>query len=596
LPKIRDWRAFTEGTVLETISLQSLTEQLRIPAVKVNPWTPQRLANGDLGIWVGANIAACGGYFALAFVVSRFFAAYGLFPAPIWLPASAAVVAAMIGEWRMFPGIFMGSFLCNALLFAPPLYITTIISVTNALGPVLSAVVLRSLRPEKGLFTSFSGVISFFGCITLLSPAISATGGAIAISIGQLFDLGAFYSLWIGWWLTDSGGTLYLAPALILWLGLEKESEAHTRFVKRHFDRQDLAVWALVAVGSILLFLMPPLRGSYIRSAFPFLLVVPVSWIALRMSLRAAYTLVTLVSIIAATGTVVGVGPFQDLALANPLQLVGTLVVLLAMNVLTIVALVSERHEAAMANINKTRFLADASHELRTPLNVIFGASSMMEDRSLGSVPSKEYSNYVRMIQQSSEYLLQLIDDLTQISKIEAGRFDLHEEKVDLAPVVKTVVDPIGIQARAKGITLSMDVPSLIVTADPRALRQILLNLLTNAIKFTPEGGRVGVIARVEQDGALAVIVTDNGMGIPPEALEKVFDPFERAHGEQQRSIEGTGLGLSIVRRLVTMHGGTIVLKSEVGKGTMATVTLPASRILHKPEEPARPLGVSFGA
>jgi two-component system, cell cycle sensor histidine kinase PleC len=284
------------------MTLQSLTnkigtEQIRPPAAKLNPWTPERLLKGDLAIWVGANIAAAGAYFALAFVVSRFFAAYGLFPAPIWLPASAAVIAAMIGEWRMFPGIFMGSFLCNAILFASPVYITTIISITNALGPVLSAVVLRTLRPEKGLFTSFSGVIIFFGCIILLSPAISATGGATAISLGQPFDLGSFYSLWVGWWLTDSGGTLYLAPALILWLGLEKESEAHARFVKKNFDRQDLAVWALVAVGSILLFLMPPLRGSYIRSAFPFLLVVPVSWIALKMSLRAAYTLVTLVSI-----------------------------------------------------------------------------------------------------------------------------------------------------------------------------------------------------------------------------------------------------------------------------------------------------------
>src|SRR6202012_5359760 len=124
---------------------------------------------------------------------------------------------------------------------------------------------------------------------TFLSPAASATGGAIAMSLGHEFDSSSFYSTWVGWWLTDSGGTLYLAPALILWLGLETESEARARFVKRRFDRQDITIWALVAIGSILLFLMPPLRGSYIRSAFPFLLVVPVSWIALKMSLRAAY-------------------------------------------------------------------------------------------------------------------------------------------------------------------------------------------------------------------------------------------------------------------------------------------------------------------
>ena len=561
--------------------MPSLTEKLGHASSEPNPWMPAGLVRGGIVAWVGANLVTAALYFASAFVVSRFFAAYGLFPAPIWLPASVAVVAAMMGDVRLFPGIFLGSFMANGILFDPPLYITTILSFTNALGPVTSAIVLRRLRPFKGLFTSFTGIIAFFFCTTLLSPAISATGGAVAISIGQSFDLRSFYSLWVGWWLTDSGGTLYLAPALILWLGLEKESEAHSRFVKHRFDRQDLFVWTMIAIGSTILFLMPPLKGSDIRAAFPFLLVVPLSWIALRMSLRAAYTLVTLVSIIAAAGTVAGVGPFQGHALANPLQLVGTLVVLLAMNVLTIVALVSERYEAQTASLNKSRFLADTSHELRTPLNIIFGASSMMEDRSLGSVPSREYANYVRMIQQSSEHLLQLIDDLTEISKIEAGHFELREEPVGLKAVVNGAVDLINIQARAKGITVSTDVPSdLIFKVDARALRQILLNLLSNAVKFTFEGGKIGVVAAVVANGDVAVSVTDNGMGIPPEALEKVFNPFERANRGASKAIEGTGLGLSIARRLVTMHGGTISLKSEVGQGTTATVTFPAERVV----------------
>jgi signal transduction histidine kinase len=546
-----------------------------------SPWTPAHLAHVSAFGWIGANVIAAALYFALAFVVSRFFAAYGLFPAPIWLPASIAVVAAMIGEVRLFPGIFLGSFAANAILFAPPLYITSIISFTNALGPVASAMALRHLRPAKGLFTSFSGIIAFFFCTTLLSPAVSATGGAVAISIGQEFDLNSFYSLWVGWWLTDSGGTLYLAPALILWLGLEKESEAHGRFVKHRFDRQDLIVWTMIAIGSIILFLMPPLKGSYIGSAFPFLLVVPLSRIALRMSLRAAYTLVTLVSIIATAGTVAGVGPFQDHALANPLQLVGTLVVLLAMNVLTIVALVSECYEAQTASLNKSRFLADTSHELRTPLNIIFGASSMMEDRSLGSVPSREYTNYVRMIQQSSEHLLQLIDDLTEISKIEAGYFELREEAVSLKAVIHGAVDLINIQARAKGITVSASVPSdAVLRADARALRQVLLNLLSNAVKFTFEGGAIGATATVAANGDIAISVTDNGMGIPSESLERVFDPFERANGGATKSVEGTGLGLSIAKHFVTMHGGTISLKSEVGVGTVATVIFPAERVV----------------
>ena len=558
-----------------------MTDNPAIPGSQPNPWMLPALAHRGALAWIAANLVATGFYFAFAVVVGRFFAAYGLFPAPIWLPTSIATVAAMIGQWRLFPGIFLGSFLANAVLFAPPLHVSVLISITNALGPVCGAVVLQRLRPAKGLFTSFRGVVVFFICAILLSPAISATGGAVAMAIGQTFSLASFYSVWVGWWLTDAGGTLYVAPALILWLGLEKESEAHARFVKHGFDRNDALVWAAIAIGSLILFLMPPLRGSYIRSAFPFLLVVPLSWIALRMSLRAAYTLVTLVAIVATVGTVAGVGPFQGNTLANPLQLVGTLVVLLAMNVLTIVALMSERIEAEAASRNKSRFLADTSHELRTPLNVIFGASSLMEDRSLGSVPSREYANYVRLIQQSSEYLLQLIDDLTEISKIEAGRFDLNEEPVVLATISNAVVDLIGVQARARAISIDVDMPrGLTVSVDARVVRQILLNLVSNAVKFTPEGGKVEIAAAVGKDGSLAIWVTDNGVGIPENSLERVFKPFERATHDSKEAVEGTGLGLSIARQLAELHGGAVTLESAVGKGTRATLTLPAYRIV----------------
>ena len=191
----------------------------------VHPWTPLRLEKGGLAGWVAANALVAALYFGLGFVVSRFFAAYGLFPAPIWLPTGIAFVAAMAGEARVFPGIFLGSFLANAILFAPPIGITTTISLTNAAGPVIGAMVMRRLRPAGGLFTSFYGVVAFVFCSTFLSPAIIATGGALALVAGEPFDPIKFYSIWVNWWLADSGGSLYLAPCLTLWLGLEAESE-----------------------------------------------------------------------------------------------------------------------------------------------------------------------------------------------------------------------------------------------------------------------------------------------------------------------------------------------------------------------------------
>ena len=545
-----------------------------------SPWAFSAIEERGLPAWLVANLAVAGLYFLLGIAVDRFFAAYGLFPAPIWLPAGVAMVTAMIGEVRLFPGIFLGSFLTNDLLFAPALYITTIISITNGLGPVVGAMVLRRLRPRSGLFTSFAGVLAFLACTTFLNPAITATGGAIATTLSHP-DPALFYSIWVNWWLSDSGGTLYLAPALILWLGLEPEMDLQVAGAPGGFSRRDLAVWAWIAAVSVVLFLTPPLRGTYIRSAFPFLLVVPLSWIALRMSLRSAYTLVSLVAIVATAGTVAGFGPFQNHAQVNPLQLVGTLVVLLAMNVLTIVALMSERREAENANKVKSMFLAKTSHELRTPLNAIIGFSSLIDAQAREPMTDKRYSDYARLIQSSGKHLLALIDDLLEMAKIEAGRLELQEERIALTAVIEDAVALIEIHAQAKSITITTAVQSgLTITADPKALRQILLNLLSNAIKYTPEGGDVRITVSTGARGEVIIRVSDTGIGIPADAIERVFTPFERVHREATRKIEGTGLGLAITRGLVRLHDGEITLQSQVGKGTVVTVTLPAERVV----------------
>ena len=551
-----------------------------VKAPKRGLWRLAAIDECGLAGWLVANVIVAGLYFLLGIAVARFFAAYGLFPAPIWLPAGIAMVAAMVGGPRLFPGIFLGSVLANALLFAPALYVTTVISITNGLGPVIGAVILQRLRPRRGLFTSFAGVLAFLVCTTFLNPAITATGGAIAETLGHP-DLSLFYSIWVNWWLSDSGGTLYLAPALILWLGLEREPELQMAGTPGGFSRRDLTVWAWIAVVSVILFLTPPLRGTYIRSAFPFLLVVPLSWIALRMSLRSAYTLVSLVAIVATAGTVAGFGPFQNHALVNPLQLVGTLVVLLAMNVLTIVALMSERREAENANKVKSMFLAKTSHELRTPLNAIIGFSSLIDAQAREPLNDKKYGDYARLIQSSGEHLLALIDDLLEMAKIEAGRLELHEERIALTNAIEDAVALIEIRAQAKSVKIvTGGVGELIIRADPKAVRQILLNLLSNAVKFTPEGGEIGVTVTLDERGDAVIRVSDTGVGIPADSIERVFHPFERVRGDAHRKIEGTGLGLAITRGLVRLHGGEITLQSRIGEGTIVTVVLPAERVV----------------
>jgi signal transduction histidine kinase len=328
-------------------------------------------------------------------------------------------------------------------------------------------------------------------------------------------------------------------------------------------------VWTAIAAASVVLFLAPPLRGSDIRAVFPFLLVVPISWVALRMSLRAAYTLVSLVAIVATVGTVAGYGPFQNQALANPLQLVGTLVVLLAMSVLTIVALVSERQEAETANKIKSMFLAKASHELRTLLNAIFGFSSLLDvQASAPLVDESKRRDYTCLIQSSGRHLLAMIDDLLEMSKIEAGRIELRDERLSLNATIEDAVALIEIQARAKPVAVAVNAPRAItLEADPKALRQILLNLLSNAVKFTPSGGRVTVTSSLGEAGEAVILVSDTGIGMPAEALDRAFAPFDRIRRDAARGIEGTGLGLSITRGLVRLHGRDHCAGKQAGRG-----------------------------
>ena len=538
-----------------------------------NPWLPRTFETGGNSVWLLGNFAVAASYFALATIVSQFFAAYGLFPAPIWLPASVAMVAAMAGGLGVAPGIYAGAFLSNFVLFHPPLAEAVAIAATNTAGPLLGAALLRRWHPHKGLFDSFAGVVAFLVATTLVAPAITALGGATALTIDKPFDAYVFYEIWLGWWLSDSGGTLFLLAAAILWLGLEKGQ----RGPAEPLAPRELAVWSAVAALAVALFLTRETPGAAIKWAFPFLLVVPIAWVALRMSLRAALTLVSLVAIVASGGTVAGVGPFQTGA-GNSLQLVGVLVVLLAMTVLTIVALVAERRNAETASKVKSMFLATASHELRTPLNTIIGLSSLLGENRPQS-PDK-VAGFARDIERSGEHLLALIDDLLDLSKIEAGRFDLREALVDLDELVQTSIGFVTALARKRNVKLAHgDASNLGVMADRKALLQILLNLLSNAIKFTPEGGNVDVAVVRKPDGEIAISVQDDGIGIDPAALERIFTPFERVRDGSARDVQGTGLGLAIARGLAELHGGRLTVESEPDRGTRATLHLPAGRV-----------------
>jgi len=234
-----------------------------------------------------------------------------------------------------------------------------------------------------------------------------------------------------------------------------------------------------------------------------------------------------------------------------------------------------EKTRAEEANAAKSKFLANMSHELRTPLNAIIGFSEIMEAQMFGPLGAEKYSEYSRDIKESGQYLLDVINDVLDMSKIEAGGIRLTPEDVDLDPVLADCMRVVWGRANEKRLVLQSDVATAIrLKADRRALKQITLNLLSNAVKFTPEGGTVNVRGHVRA-GMVTIVIQDSGIGIPKDALRKLGRPFEQVESQLTKRHQGSGLGLAIAKSLVELHGGAMRIFSTLGKGTTVMVRLP---------------------
>ena len=238
------------------------------------------------------------------------------------------------------------------------------------------------------------------------------------------------------------------------------------------------------------------------------------------------------------------------------------------------------RLAAQQANQAKSIFLASISHELRTPLNAVIGFSEVLQQQFYGRLNEKQ-TEYVSDILRSGTHLLELINDILDLSKAEAGKLELNEDEIDLNGIIQQAFRMLRPRIEAKGVMASTDLPyrTMRVLGDGQKLKQVVINLLANAVKFTPEGGKIRITGMIARDGAPSLIVEDAGIGIAPDEMDKVLKPFERAESQANLALEGTGIGLPLSKSIVERHGGTLHLASELGRGTTVVVRLPPERL-----------------
>jgi signal transduction histidine kinase len=500
----------------------------------------------------------------------------------VWPPSGLSLAALLVFGARLWPGVLIGAFVAN-LFAGAPAHVALGIGVGNTLEAVLAVYALRRIPDFQISLERLADVIGLIILAAGLSTMASATIGVSSLYLGGIISSAQLAETWRAWWLGDLIADLLVAPFLLVWASGRRMLDDP----KRRLEALALAV--SVVAASLLIFGGPAgpatATGKFAQAYMFFPLLI---WAALRFGQRGAISMAFIVSVIAIWGTAMGHGPFVRPALYQSLIALQTFMGIAAATFLVLGASISERGRAeaetrlaharaAEANQAKAEFLAVMSHELRTPLNAISGYVDLMSLGVDGALTEKQRTSLAR-IRLNEQHLLSLIDDVLSFAKIEAGKLRIDIQTVLVHDVIETLEAIVRPELERKELTYTCDAcdSTLSVRADPEKLRQVVLNFLANAIKFTAQGGQIRVGAD-RQGESVRIWVSDTGIGIPGDQIAQVFEPFFQVEQGPTRGYPGIGLGLAIARDLARAMDGDVRLESTLGEGSTISLRLPAA-------------------